>query len=92
MDFMRKKIRVGGIAGLLNFSNQLKVLLFKNLTQATDPHKTHVINGFRLKQIIPYLTDEQIKRIVEDFNPTPNAEINYAQLIYALRGAIENER
>ncbi len=57
------------------------------MVQSTDTTKTHKINRQKLKSRLPFLTDKAIDLIIAEFSHNNN-EINYAELIYSLKGQL----
>ncbi len=87
---VRKTFREKGITSLLHFAVDLKVTIF--LTKSTDISHTHKINKQKLKQKLSFLSDRALDLIIGEFAPTGSNEINYAELIYSLKGQLEPQQ
>lgn len=62
------------------------------MTQATDFERTHLISHERIASILPYLTPANIRTLFANYNPNKFGEINYAELIYGLKGNMNLQR
>jgi Ca2+-binding EF-hand superfamily protein len=62
------------------------------LTQATDYERTHLISAEKLTPCLRNLSPASIEKIITHFGPDTNKEINYAELIYGLKGNMSTQR
>lgn len=54
--------------------------------------KVHLVSLEKIAHIVPYLTQQNIRTLMNHYNPNKFGEINYAELIYSLKGNMNLQR
>jgi Ca2+-binding EF-hand superfamily protein len=57
-----------------------------------DTTKTHKLPLSKVSQVFSHISRDQVGKVFRLLNTPENSEINYAELIYFMRGKVSQER
>lgn len=83
-EYLKERLREEGIDGLLDKAVKLKVCA--QITQLLDNGRTHKLSLPKVSQVLSQVTREQLAKLLRKLNVPEGGEVNYAELVYFLRG------